>query len=134
MRQVLPLVRSLTLFMILVWGLVTPVAWLVAGTSGVAGSSLSAGVTLLLGLLTILLFRFLGESNRVAAVMAGTNLRLFGTLGVALLINSQFPAWGLKEFYVWLLVDYLAGLAWETWILNSGASFDFSWLMRPHSK
>lgn len=134
MRQTLHLVRSLSLFMLIVFCLVTPVAWLVAGADGLVGSSVSTVVTLLLGLLTILVFQLFGESNQVAAVMAGTNLRLFGTLGFVLLSKMLYPAWGLKEFYIWLLVNYLAGLAWETWLLKSRSSLDFSWMIRQQSR
>ena len=134
MRQFLPQARSLTLFMLLVWGLVTPVAWFASGADGATGSSVSSAVTLLFGWFAIWIFWYLGDSNRVAAVMAATNLRLFGTLGVVLLFQWLRPAWGLSQFHIWLLVNYLAGLFWETRILRSESPVDFSWLVRLRSK
>lgn len=134
MRQFLLQVRSLTLFMFLIWCLATPVAWLVSGFEGAVGSSVSSAVTLLFGSLAILVFRCLGESNRVAAVLAATNLRLFGTLGSVLLFQSLRPAWGLSQFYLWLVINYLAGLYWETRILKSDNAVDFTWLIRSQSK
>ncbi|MCA9095711.1 MAG: hypothetical protein KDA68_19660 [Planctomycetaceae bacterium] len=134
MRQFAPQVRSLTLFMFLVWCLVTPVAWLVSGFEGAAGSTISSVVTLLFGSLAILIFGYLGEPNRVAAVMVATNLRLFGTLGAVLLFRSLHPAWGLSQFYIWLIVNYLAGLSWETRIFWTGGPVDLGWMFRPQSK
>ncbi len=134
MRQILPHLRRLTLVLVLVWVVVTPVAWWIAGSAGLLGSSISSAVTLILGGISIALFHYFGEGNRVSAVMAVTNLRLFGTLGAALAVQSLRPEWGLKEFYVWLLVNYLTGLAWETYILKSNSQVDFSWLIRPQSK
>ncbi len=134
MRQILPQLRSLAFLVLFVWCVLTPIAWLVSAVDGIGGSTLSSVVTLGLGCLVIFLFHTLGESNRVAAIMVATNLRLFGTLGAVLLMRPLIPAWGFKQFYVWLLVNYLAGLFWETRIFWTGGPIDLGWMFRPQSK
>lgn len=134
MRQILPQVRSLAILLLIVWSILTPVAWLVSGVDGIGGSFVSTVVTLALGSLVIFLFHTLGESNRVAAVMVATNLRLFGTLGAVLLLRPLQPSWGFSQFYLWMLVNYLAGLYWETRIFWTGGSVDLGWMFRPQSK
>jgi len=133
MHQILSLSRKLTVFMLVVGSLVSGLAWCLVGVSGLLGSLVSLVFTLLFGILSIAVFNLVGERHRVAAVMAGTNLRLLGTLGVVLLAKWLAPEWGVRQFYSWLLIDYMACLAWETRLLMSGAHLDWSWLVGQSS-
>lgn len=126
--------RSLILFLLVTWLVLSLAAWLIAGVDGLVGSTISSLLALGCGILSIGLFCFISEKNRIAAVMGIFALRLFLTLAIVLVVKQLFPAWGLKEFYSWLIVVYLVSLAWETRLFLAGTTLEWSWLLEQHSR
>lgn len=101
----------------LLWCVQMAVAHQWTGQAGVQGATVAAVANLLPGLLVLSVSAWLGESRRLAVVLAGTVLRMGVVLGALIAVRQIRPEWGWRDFHVWLLTDYFACLACETWIL-----------------
>ena len=88
-------------------------AWLVAETKGLIGLSVSAVLCTIPGCLVVAFKRLAGESQATLVLAAG-GLRMFFVLLGALGAKFVVSGYGLKEFYVWLILFYLFTLALET--------------------
>lgn len=94
--------------------LVGPAYWL-AGVAGVEGLSIAAVLCLLPGWLVFALGTLYGVANNQAMiVLSGTVLRMLSVLFGALAVREFRPDLQFREFFVWLLVFYMATLLLET--------------------
>ena len=115
-------VRSLWLAagVTVLWLLLAGPAYWLAGTAGVEGLSIAALLCLLPGWLVFALGTLYGVANNQAAtVLSGTVLRLLFVLFGALAVRNLRPDLQFREFFVWLLVFYMATLLLET-LLTAG--------------
>ena len=112
---------SLAVFVVLLGGLLAGPAWLAAGASGVTGLALAGVICLVPGWLVFLLPSGYGLPNlQVGAVLAGMVLRMLFVLGGVVAVLTARPDLRFREFIVWLLIFYLATLAFETALLLRG--------------
>jgi hypothetical protein len=88
-------------------------AWLVAETKGLIGLGVSAVLCTIPGCLVVAFKRLAGESQ-AALILAAGGLRMFFVLLGALGAKFVVSGYGLKEFFVWLILFYLFTLALET--------------------
>ncbi|MFT5325664.1 MAG: hypothetical protein ACI8P0_003535 [Planctomycetaceae bacterium] len=88
-------------------------AWLVAETKGLIGLGVSAVLCTIPGCLVVAFKRLAGESQATLVLAAG-GLRMFFVLLGALGAKFVVSGYGLKEFFVWLILFYLFTLALET--------------------
>ena len=108
----------LTLVAALMWGAQAYFAYRFAGSDGLEGSAYAAFICLLPGWLVVYVTsRYPDAGSQAGAVLLGTGLRMaFVLVGAVVLVKTK-PSWGLQEFYVWLLIDYLVFLGLETVML-----------------
>jgi len=108
----------LTLVAALMWGAQAYFAYTFAGSDGLEGSAYAAFICLLPGWLVVYVTsRYPDAGSQASAVLLGTGLRMaFVLVGAVVLVKTK-PGWGLQEFYVWLLIDYLVFLGLETVML-----------------
>lgn len=120
MNEMPPLrkVGLLTLIAALLWGAQSFFAFSLAGADGLEGAAYASFICLLPGWLVVYVTsRYPDAGSQASAVLLGTGLRMaFVLVGAVVLIKTR-PEWGLLEFYVWLLIDYLVFLALETLML-----------------
>ena len=88
-------------------------AWLVAGDKGLVGLSVAAVLCTLPGCLVVEFKGLVGDSQATLVLAAG-GLRMFFVLLGALMAKFVVEGYGLKEFFVWLILFYLFTLALET--------------------
>jgi hypothetical protein len=88
-------------------------AWLVAGDKGLVGLAAAAVLCSLPGCLVVAFKGLVGDSQATLVLAAG-GLRMFFVLLGALMAKFVVEGYGLKEFFVWLILFYLFTLALET--------------------
>ena len=98
------------------WALLAGPAWMLAGTLGVIGLTIAAVLCLAPALVTVAFDVLLAPSQNVLFLVS-TGLRFGLVLASALVAKVSRPEFGLREFFVWLIVFYLFTLAVETWLL-----------------
>ena len=98
------------------WALLAGPAWLLAGTIGLIGLTISAVLCLSPALVAVGFDKLFTPSQSVLFLVS-TGLRFGLILASALVAKVSRPEFGLLEFYVWLIVFYLFTLAVETWLL-----------------
>ncbi len=107
---------------IALWSLLAGPAWLLAEVSGLVGLTMSALLCLMPGCVVVAWQVFLSPPQSVLFLVS-TGLRFGLIVASALLARSLRPEFGVREFYVWLIVFYLYALAVETWlVLRKGDS------------
>ncbi len=106
----------LTTSCFLFWVLLIVPAWLVADLRGFVGLSVAAAMCLLPGVIALGCKSWLAADSQSAFVLIASGLRLGIVLAGALAAKSLWPAFGFKEFFVWLVLFYLFVLAIETWL------------------
>ena len=109
----------LTAWTLGLWALLIVPAQLLAGPTGIAGLTYAALLCLVPGWLVFCIGSLYGVSSTQAAIVAigGSVLRLLSVLFGALVVRSVRSDLGLREFFVWLLVFYMATLLIETLLL-----------------
>lgn len=112
LRQVAVLVVS----GIVLWGLLVSPAWLLAGVDGLVGLTISALLCVVPGCVVVVWKVFLSPTQNVLFLVS-TGLRFGLIFASALLAKAVRPGFGIREFYVWLIVFYLYALAVETWLV-----------------
>ena len=115
--------RSLILtgFTVGFWLLLAAPAMWAAGSAGLEGLTIAAVICLVPGWLVFLFASGYGSPNSQAvAVLGGMLLRMVFVLVGTVVVYSMRPDLRLREFYVWLLVFYLATLAVETALILRG--------------
>ena len=98
------------------WALLAGPAWLLAGTTGLIGLTIAAVLCLAPALATVA-FEVMFAPSQNVLFLVSTGLRFGLVLGSALVAKTSRPEFGLREFFVWLIVFYLFTLAVETWLL-----------------
>jgi len=88
-------------------------AWLVAGSKGLVGLSAAALLCLVPGCL-VTGFRHLAGDSQAVLLLASGGLRMAFVLMGALVARFGVDGYGLREFFVWLILFYLFTLAIET--------------------
>lgn len=88
-------------------------AWWLAGSKGLTGLTVSAALCLIPSCLAVLFKAWAGDSATTTLVSSG--LRLFFVMAGALVAKFVVTGYGMREFFVWLIVFYLFSLAVETW-------------------
>lgn len=88
-------------------------AWLVAGSRGLIGLAAAAVLCTIPGCLVVA-FKGLVGNSQATLVLAAGGLRMFFVLLGALVAKFVVVGYGLKEFFVWLILFYLFTLAMET--------------------
>lgn len=88
-------------------------AWLVAGSKGLIGLLAATVLCTLPGCLVVAFKGLVGDSQ-ATLVLATGGLRMFFVLLGALMARFVVEGYGLKEFFVWLILFYLFTLALET--------------------
>jgi hypothetical protein len=88
-------------------------AWLVAETKGLIGLAVSAVLCTVPGCLVVA-FKGLAGGSQATLILAAGGLRMFFVLLGALGAKFVVSGYGLKEFFVWLILFYLFTLAIET--------------------
>jgi len=91
-------------------------AWIIAGTTGLEGLSIAAGLCLVPGFVTFAIAsRYRQNHTQVAMVfLVGSTLRLLFVLVGMLVVRAIRPDLGFREFVIWLLAFYLTTLTTET--------------------
>lgn len=118
LRQVAMLVVS----GVALWGLLVVPAWLLAEMNGLIGLTISAVLCVVPGCVVVVWKEFLSPTQNVLFLVS-TGLRFGLIFASALLAKAVRPEFGIREFYVWLIVFYLYALAVETWlVLRRGGS------------
>ena len=95
------------------WVVLAGPAWASAGSHGLAGLTLAAGVCLVPGVIVLLVLGQLA-STQPMALLAGSSVRIVFVFGSCLLVSEFAPSWGFKEFFLWLILYYFALLIVET--------------------
>lgn len=98
------------------WVLLAGPAWLLAGTMGLIGLTISAVLCLGPALAAVAFDKLFAPSQSMLFLVS-TGLRFGLILASALVAKVSRPEFGLLEFHVWLIVFYLFTLAVETWLL-----------------
>lgn len=88
-------------------------AWLVAGSKGLIGLSAAAVLCTLPGCL-VTGFRHLAGGSQATLMLAAGGIRMAFVLLGALVARFGTDGYGLREFFVWLILFYLFTLALET--------------------
>lgn len=100
------------------WLVLTGPAYALAGTAGLEGLSYAAVLCLIPGWLVFYVSGRYGVADQqVAAVAGATLLRLAFVVGGIFAIGGARPGLGIREFLAWVVVFYLATLAYETAVL-----------------
>lgn len=98
--------------------LLSPLAMAMAGVIGLQGLAVSAAVCLLPGLVTVWLASAMADPlAKTWVTLGGMLVRMFVVLMAVLIFRQLQPQWGLREFYIWLVVFYNVLLLAETWLL-----------------
>jgi hypothetical protein len=116
---------------VLFWLVLALPAWLVAETQGLAGLSIAAGLCLVPGCLAAAAKTWWGLSH-VAFFLVASGLRLSLAAGGALVAKTARPEFGLREFFVWLILFYLFVVAVES-LVTLKRMGQLKWLKRPGS-
>lgn len=93
-------------------------AYYLAGTTGLLSVLASVGVCLFPGLAVVLLVAFGVIRNPLHSMLFATGLRMLVVLAVVLVVKSQSPDLRFRDFYVWVVLVYLAALAAETLFIS----------------
>ncbi|MDA1162084.1 MAG: hypothetical protein O3B13_03180 [Planctomycetota bacterium] len=93
-------------------------AWLVAETKGLIGVGVSALLCVIPGCLVVA-FKGLAGGSQASLILTASGLRMFFVLLGALGAKFVVSGYGLKEFFVWLILFYMFTLALETMSLLS---------------
>ncbi len=118
-KSALPQVGMLMVSDFGLWLLLIVPAWLLGGSNGAVGLTISAVLCFVPGCLALLWKCYFCPSHDVFFLVS-TGLR-FGILVLsALVAKLARPEFGLCEFYIWLIVFYLFALAIETWLALRG--------------
>jgi hypothetical protein len=97
-----------------------PAMWL-AGSAGLEGLTIAAAICLVPGWLVFLFASGYGSPNfQAVAVLGGMLLRMAFVLVGTVAVYVARPDLRFREFFVWLLVFYLATLAVETALILKG--------------
>jgi hypothetical protein len=88
-------------------------AWLVAETKGLIGVGVSALLCVIPGCLVVA-FKGLAGGSQASLILTASGLRMFFVLLGALGAKFVVSGYGLKEFFVWLILFYMFTLALET--------------------
>ena len=86
-------------------------AWLVAEKKGLIGLAVSAVLCTAPGCLVVGFKKLVGGSE-AALVLASSGLRMFVAMLGALV--ARFGGYGMREFFLWLILFYMFTLALET--------------------
>ena len=98
-------------------------AYYLAGPAGLEGLGYAAFLCLLPGCLALMLQGLARtDALRVTLAMAASGLRLLLVLAGVISVRMARPDLGIKEFFVWLILFYLATLAVETGLLLQSRS------------
>lgn len=98
------------------WLLLVGPAWILVGVNGVVGLTVSAALCLMPGCVVLVWKAYLAPSLDLVFLVS-TGVR-FGLLAAsALVVKVIAPEFGLREFYIWLVLFYLFALAIETWLV-----------------
>lgn len=88
-------------------------AWLVAEWKGLTGLAAAAVLCAVPGCLVVA-FKRLAAGSQSTLILAAGGLRMFFVLMGSLFVRFVVEGYGLKEFFVWLILFYLFTLALET--------------------
>lgn len=94
-------------------GLLAGPAWWLAGSKGLTGLAFSAALCLIPGCAAVLVRVRGGSSATIVLVSIG--LRLTFVMAGALAAKLLVTGYGMREFFIWLILFYLFTLAVETW-------------------
>lgn len=108
---------------VVLWGLLAGPAWLLAGQDGLVGLTVAAAICLLAGV-PILLFVGLLSNSRSMLPLLGSVLRLVFVFCGCLTVLELMPAWGFREFLIWLIIFYFVLLVVETAFILRGLKVD----------
>lgn len=98
--------------------LLSPVAMSMAGVMGLQGLAVAAAICLLPGLVAVWLASAVTEPMaKTWLTLGGMLVRMMIVLMAVLICRQLQPQWGLREFYIWLVVFYNVLLLTETWLL-----------------
>ncbi|MBD3672049.1 MAG: hypothetical protein HUJ26_00870 [Planctomycetaceae bacterium] len=108
-------VGLLGLVAFLMWGVQLAPAFALAGREGLEGAAYASILCLLPGWLVVhVTSRYPDAGSQAVALLLGTGLRMAFVLVGAVVLTDLRPGWGIREFYLWLLIDYFVFLALET--------------------
>lgn len=102
------ILASLVFALLLAWP-----AWLTAESEGLIGLAAAAVLCTVPGCLVVA-FKGLVSGSQATLVLAAGGLRMFFVLLGSLVAKFVVEGYGLKEFFVWLILFYLFTLALET--------------------
>lgn len=102
------ILASLVFALLLAWP-----AWLTAESKGLIGLAAAAVLCTVPGCLVVA-FKGLVSGSQATLVLAAGGLRMFFVLLGSLVAKFVVEGYGLKEFFVWLILFYLFTLALET--------------------
>jgi hypothetical protein len=88
-------------------------AWLMAEEKGLIGLAVSAVLCTAPGCL-IVSFKSLVSGSKATLVLASTGLRMFVVMLGALVARFGVAGYGMREFFLWLILFYLFTLVLET--------------------
>ncbi len=108
---------------VVLWGLLAGPAWLLAGQDGLVGLTVAAAICLLAGV-PILLFVGLLSNSQSMLPLLGSVLRLVFVFCGCLTVLELMPAWGFREFLIWLIIFYFVLLVVETAFILRGLKVD----------
>lgn len=106
---------ALAVVFALAFGLVSPIAWLRYGLSGMMTLGIASTVCLVSGLLALVVSATVAPPQQPAShVMAGMAFRMGVPLATCLLVSNAYPAW-IESGFVWFLLGgFLLNLTIET--------------------
>ena len=104
---------------VVLWVLLAGPAWLAAGVDGLIGLSVSAALCLVPGI-SILLLVGQFSSPQSMLPLFGSVIRLMIVFCGCLMVVELMPAWGFREFFIWLVTYYFILLAVETLFVLQG--------------
>ena len=101
------------------WLLLAGPAYLVADVDGLEGLTYAGLICLVPGWLLFFIASKSSDAGQQVAmtILGGMGLRMVFVLVGLVVIQSQRPDLGVREFVVWLLVYYLASVALETYVV-----------------
>ena len=117
-----PIPRSLTanacvrlsLLVVALWALMAVPAWLLDGMTGLRGLSVAAVLCLIPGCGVLVFAETPFVKSQPMLPLLASGVRMGIVMLFTVVLNRTVPGFGLREFILWLVVMYMATLAFET--------------------
>ena len=104
----------LSLLVAAMWAVFAVPAWLLDGVIGLRGLSVAAFLCLVPGCAVLLFAESAFVKTQPMLPLLASGARMGVVMLFTLLLYKTVPGFGLREFMVWLIVIYMATLAFET--------------------